>query len=174
MARIGYFDYDNASPEAKSAHDVEARKNGALSNMKRTLLHSASVFTAYQEWYHLRDVVVSFLGTRAFIVFAHAISTRNACLLCSTYFRKALFDIGLSPETFVPTEDEALLIEFAEEIVERRGAVPDTTWTRLKSRYSERELIELVGFAGLMVATNLFNSVIEVDLDEVLLPHRQG
>ena len=81
--------------------------------MKRTLLQSAPVFRAYREWYNLRDEVVAFLGCQAFDIFAYAISSRNGCLLCSTYFRKALADIGLSPDTFVPTGDEQLLIETA-------------------------------------------------------------
>jgi alkylhydroperoxidase family enzyme len=171
MARISYFDYDNAPADAQAFYDEELRKTGGVSNMKRTLLQSAPVFRAYREWYNLRDEVVAFLGRRAFDIFAHAISSQNGCLLCSTYFRKALADIGLSPDTFIPTDDEQLLIEAARQIVDNKGAVSERIWSRLQARYAQDELVKLIGFAGLMVATNLFNSVIEVDLDDALLPH---
>ncbi len=46
------------------------------------------------EWYPLRDEVAGFLGDRATTLFAHAISTQSDCLICSTFFRRILIDVG--------------------------------------------------------------------------------
>jgi len=173
MAHIGYFDYDRGTPAARAAFDEEVRQRGGVSNMKRTLLHSVPALEAYLGWYSLRDTVAPIIGERALAVFAHAISSRNQCLLCSTYFRLALTELGLSPDGFAPTADEALLIELAESVVRHAEGVPSHLWTRLKARYSDAELVNLVAFAGLMVATNLFNNVVGVALDEKLLPYRK-
>ena len=48
-------------------------------------------------WYDLRDEVVPFLGERATMLFAHAISTGTDCLVCSTFFRRLLIDVGRRP-----------------------------------------------------------------------------
>jgi alkylhydroperoxidase family enzyme len=120
------------------------------------------------EWYSLRDAVVPIIGKRAFVIFSHAISTQNDCLLCTTFFRKALTDLGLTPESFEPTEEEALLIEFGRAIAQHYKGVPDDLWTRVKARYSEPQLVTLVAFAGQMVATNLFNNVTRVTVDDIL------
>ena len=49
-------------------------------------------------WYDLRDEVVPFLGERLADLFSHAISAGTDCLICSTYFRKALIDSGENPD----------------------------------------------------------------------------
>ena len=49
------------------------------------------------------------------------------------------------------------------------------TWARLKTRFSDRDIVNLVGFAGMMIATNVFNSVLGIDVDKELesfVPHR--
>ena len=41
-------------------------------------------------------------------------------------------------------------------------------YDRLKADYSEKDIVALIAFAGIMYATNLFNTVAKVPLDEVL------
>lgn len=168
MAHISQIDYETSSPEIRAAFDEETRLRGTPTNMKRTLLHSVPAHKAYMEWYSLRDVVVPFLGKRAFSVFAYAISSQNDCLLCTTFFRKALIDQGLSPESFEPTADEDLLIAFGRAIARHYDGVDPALWERVHARYSETEIVNLVAFAGLMVATNLFNNVVQVSVDDQL------
>jgi hypothetical protein len=40
----------------------------------------------------------------------------------------------------------------------------------LKARYDNAALVNLVAFAGIMVATALFNNVVEVEFDRELAP----
>ena len=49
-------------------------------------------------WYDLRDEVEPFLGERATMLFAHAISAETDCLICSTFFRRLLIDAGEDPD----------------------------------------------------------------------------
>jgi len=168
MSQISQFDYDTAPPEARAAFDAEAKLRGSVTNMKRTLLHSVPALKAYLEWYSLRDAIRPIIGDRGVVIFAHAISTENDCLLCSTFFRKALADLGLSPDGFTPTKDEEQLIAFGRAIASRPTAIEPVLWTRLKARYTEPEIVNLVAFAGLMIATNTFNSVIDVAVDDHL------
>ena len=173
MSHIGQIDYATASADIKAAHDEEVRRRGGVTNMKRTLLHSVPAFKAYMEWYTLRDTLVPVIGARAVAVFSHAISTENHCLICSTFFRRALIDSGISPDDFTPTPDEELLIAFGRAIVATPHDIPAAIWDGLKARYSTVELVNLVAFAGLMVATNLFNTVVRVDLDEGLYAYKK-
>ena len=168
MSHVAYFDYTTAPPEARAAYDEELKVRGSVTNMKRTLLHSAPALKAYLEWYSLRDEVVPIIGSRAFVVFSHAISTENDCLLCSTFFRHALSHAGLSPDSFTPAGDEPLLIEFGRAIARRSSAIPPELWGRLKARFSQPELVKLVAFAGLMIATNVFNNTLEIAVDDHL------
>lgn len=169
MSHVAFFDYANASAEARAAFDAEEELRGSVTNMKRTLLHSPPALNAYLSWYSLRDEVLPIIGSRAFIVFSHAISTENDCLLCSTFFRHALSNAGLSPDSFSPEGDEPLLIDFGRAIVRRSSAIPAELWTRIKARFSEAEIVKLVAFAGLMIATNVFNNTLDVPVDNHLL-----
>jgi hypothetical protein len=46
----------------------------------------------------LYDEVVPLLGERRAMVFCHAISAQNDCLICSTFFRRLLADGGEDPD----------------------------------------------------------------------------
>ena len=72
--------------------------HGRATNMKRTLARSPVALRSLMTWYDLRDEVVAFLGERATLLFAHAISTGTDCLICSTFFRRLLIDAGDNPD----------------------------------------------------------------------------
>ena len=40
----------------------------------------------------------------------------------------------------------------------------------LRKYFDDREIVVIVGFAGQMIATNNFNSVLKIDVDKRLLP----
>jgi hypothetical protein len=165
---ISMTEYAAASPEVCARCDEQIRKHGRVTNMKRTMLHSLPVFDIYMEWYTLRDLLVPFLGERAVSVFAHAVSAGNDCLICGTFFRKILIDAGDDPDNLILSDDEKLLADFGAAITTNPHGVPDGIYARLRERFSEEELVLIIGFAGIMVATNLFNTVARVPLDEVL------
>ena len=48
-----------------------------------------------------------------------------------------------------------------------------TSFGRLAARLRPEQIVALTAFGGLMVATNLFNNALRVDLDEYLEPYRK-
>ena len=168
MSHISQFDYDAATESSREAYHHEVKVRGHVTNMKRTLLHSAPAYHAYMQWYVLWEEVKKLLGARAAVIFAHSISSTNQCLLCSTFFRRALSQLGIAPDQFSVSEDEQLLVDFGRALARHYEPPPEGVWSRVNARYSEPERVNLVAFAGLMVATNLFNNAVGVAVDDEL------
>ncbi|KWT69074.1 putative transmembrane protein [Hyphomicrobium sulfonivorans] len=171
MAYISQLTYDDAPPENQEAFRHEQAVRGKPSNMKATLLHSVPAHAAYMQWYPLWDEVKKLLGLRGAVLYAHAISTTNNCLLCSTYFRKALTDLGTSPDKFEVSAEEEPIVALGYAAANHAQPIDPKLWAQLEERFSERDLVNLVAFAGLMVATNLFNNLVQVEVDDVLTPY---
>ena len=102
-------------------------------------------------------------------IFCHSISTTNGCLLCSLFFISDLRAIGEDPHDFTLDEREQLLADLGSSIVKNPNKVSDELFARLKTVFSDQEIVLLVGFAAQMIATNIFNSVLEIDVDERLV-----
>ncbi|WHH59976.1 hypothetical protein [Petroclostridium sp. X23] len=168
MSYISMVEYETSSETVKNEYDGEIEKNGRITNMKRTLLHSVPAFKAYMEWYTLRDEIKSFLNEREVILFSHAISTQNDCLICSTFFRKILIDNGENPDQLEFSEKEKLLVDFGRQIVENPNNISKDIYEGLNKFFNQKEIVLLTAFAGIMIATNTFNNVLRVPLDEYL------
>ena len=54
-----------------------------------------------------------------------------------------------------------------------RFEIPDDIWAALKARYDDTQLVNLVAFAGSMVATCVFTNAVRVDLDPELEAYRR-
>ena len=169
MPLIPPIDIDTAPEDAKHAGEWHEREQGGrLTNMKRTLLHAPPAFMAYMEWYTLAKELEPFIGKRGVYIFSHAISTQNDCLICSAFFRKILKDQGENPDELVLNEQETLLAAYGKLLASTPHAIPDDIHARLKASFDAREIVLLTAFAGIMIATNLFNTALKVDLDEYL------
>lgn len=168
MARISMIEYDKASIEAKKEYDDQIAKHGRITNMKKTLLHSLPSFKVLMEWYPLRDEVVKVVGEFATNVFAYSISYDNNCLICSTFFRKILRDNGYDPDKLDLGYTENLLMEYGKACVICPSDISEELFSKMKSRFSEEQIVLLTAFAGMMIATNLINNALDVDLDDYL------
>ena len=164
---------DAMTAEQKAAYASKIGRDGRVTNMQRTLLHSVPAFNAYIEWYNLRDTLVPVFGNRAIWVFCHTISEGTDCLICSTFFRRLLIDAGISPEHYVPSEEEVLLESLGRTFLTNGHGVDPETWARLRAKYDDRTLVNLVAFGGMMVANNLFNNILYPPLDEYLHDYRK-
>ena len=171
MARISPVEFENADALVRKEFDDQIKKNGRVTNMKRTLLHSLPSFHALMEWYPLRDELLKFIDERAFDIFAYAISKENQCLLCSTFFRKVIIDSGDNPDALNLSDKEKALIDFGSLCVSGANNIDDELFKRLKSFFSDAQIVALTAFAGLMIATNLINTALKVDLDEYLVSY---
>ena len=50
--------------------------------------------------------------------------------------------------------------------------IPDEIYDGLKAMFTDEQIVTIIAFAGIMYATNLFNTITKVDLDEVLYEYR--
>ena len=165
---IPMTDYETASDAVKREYDDQIAKHGRITNMKRTMLHDVQTFKTYMDWYTMYDALKPVFGDRALSIFSYAISTGNDCLICGTFFRKILIDNGEDLEHLELNETEQLLLDFGVQITKRPHAIDEEIYQKLRATYDDRVLTQLVGFAGMMYATNLFNTVARVPLDDVL------
>ena len=171
MAHISQVKFEEASDEVKEQFDYQIRHNGKITNMKKTLLHSLPAYRALMEWYTLRDAVEPFLGSRGVNFFCYAISTENECLICSTFFAQILDELNIDFENFEFTEQESAVIDYGRALVSTPHAIPDEIFTRLKKFFDEEKIVLLTAFGSLMIATNLINTALKVELDEELIPY---
>lgn len=173
MPRILPLPVEETSDEVKIAYQ-EHRTNyhGRITNMKATLGHSFTAFQSYMQWYPLYEEVKQIVGIRSAPLFAWSISEAADCPLCSTYFRKIIIESGESPDKLIVTEDEQELLTFGAAIAQNKGFVSDEIFEPIRKKYSDKEMIVLIAFAGLMIATNIFNNVIHTEIDDYLFPFR--
>lgn len=174
MSHLPQIDYDTASEEVRAAHDEEVRLRGRMTNMKRTLLHSPAAHRIYAEWFTLRAELDPDVSDRAIWIFSHAISKAAKSKIAITFFRRALINKGFNPDALELSDEEALLDAFGKAIVADSNAVPAGLWAKLKQRYETKVLVDLVAFAGIMLATAVFNNVVEVDFDPELEAFAEG
>jgi alkylhydroperoxidase family enzyme len=174
MARIEPLQDSNPDikPASRAAMDEIQVAHGRVTNMKRTLARSPVALRALMTWYDLRDEVVAFLGDRLTTLFAHAISAGTDCLVCSTFFRRLLIDAGEDPNQLRLDEWEQTVVAFGRQLAVDPHGVSDELFGRLAARLSPDQIVALTAFGGLMVATNLFNNALRVDLDEYLESYR--
>jgi hypothetical protein len=164
--------YENSGEAVRREYDAQIAKNGRITNMKRTLLHSVPAFHAYMEWYTLKDLLVPVIGERAVSIFSYAISTGNNCLICSTFFRKILIDGGETPDNLNLSEEEDFLVQLGTAIAKAPHNIGESVYAELSRRYTEEQQVLLIAFAGIMAATNLFNTIAKIPLDEALYDYQ--
>lgn len=173
MARIRALDRPDAPEAARPMFDAQVARHGRMTNMKRTLAHSPVALASLMTWYDLRDEIVPFLGERTTHIFAHAISSQSDCLICSTFFRRILMDSGEDPDRLALDERERLLVEYGGQLCRDANQVSDELFERLEQHFSPSQIVALTAFGGLMIATNVFNNALRVDLDEYLASYRK-
>ncbi|MBQ6264767.1 MAG: hypothetical protein IJK60_04900 [Clostridia bacterium] len=168
MALIPMIDYETASPEVRAAHDGHL-KVGKMTNMKRTLLNSVPAFNALMTWYDLRAEAAKFLTDLDINIFCYSISNTNECLICSMFFTKILVDAGIDMATFELDEKQKLLEEFGSALVlDPKAKINEDMIARLRKFFTDEQIVLLDAFGAIMIATNLINSSLKVDLDGYL------
>lgn len=168
MSRITPLEPNTASPAQQATLKHIDAHYGSATNMKRTLARSPVALHALLEWYPLRDEVKAFLGERGVTLFCHAISTGSACVLCSTYFRRELIDAGEDPAALVIAEPLAAVVDYGVALATNANGVDDALWARLSTALDDTQLVVLTAFGTLMIATNVFNNALGIDLDDSL------
>jgi hypothetical protein len=168
--RVHPLDLASAPPEARSAAAAHERR-ASLTNMKRTLLHAVPAFDALMSWYTLRDAIVPVIGERGVLIFCFAVSERADCLICSTFFRRLLAQRGEDPGALVLSEQDDALAAFGRQLATPPYTVDERTWSVVTAALTHEQIVTLVSFGAIMLATNVFNNVMGVPLDEYLRPY---
>jgi alkylhydroperoxidase family enzyme len=167
MARVPMPD-GPIDPQAQAELDRQLAAHGRVTNMKHTLSRSPAALAALMQWYPLRDEVALFLGDRATTLFAHAVSNQAECLICSTFFRRLLIDAGENPDRLDIDAKTEALIAYGRAIVKDSNAVPDDVFDAVRKFLSPDQIVALTAFAAMMLATNIFNNALGIELDEYL------
>ena len=169
MPRIKPIPESDVSPLLQQAFDEHARKyHSRITNMKATLGHSLQAFEVYMQWYPLYEEVKKILGERLAYLFAWSISYASNCPLCTTYFRKMMIERGENPESLELTSFEKEVVDFGSAIAINQGHMDEKVYQKFAGSFSEKEMVLLIAFAGQMIATNIFNNVIQTEIDEYL------
>ncbi len=169
MARVNLKTPEELDPQSKAAYD-DLNSKGKITNMKLVMLQDYGTYLAFMGWYDSWASLEKTVGLRAATIYAHSVSTTNGCQLCSLFFISDLKELGLDPANLVLEENEKLLQQLGAQIVKDPTKVSDELLDGLRKYYTDTEIIIIVGFGAQMQATNNFNSVLGVDVDERLLP----
>ena len=65
------------------------------------------------------------------------------------------------------------MVEYGRQLAVDPHGVSDELFGRLSARLEPEQVVALTAFGGLMVATNLFNNALRVDLDGYLDAYRK-
>ena len=173
MPRIPPFPAENTTPDIQAAFDAHIADypGSRITNMKATLGRSLLAFQVYMQWYPLYEEVKKILGDRLAYLYAHAISEGSSCPVCTTFFRRIIINNGERPEDLTLTHHEQTVIDFGSAIAQNKGEIPDELYASVGAHYTDEQVVLLVAFAGQMIATNVFNNVLEVAVDEYLYPY---
>jgi len=174
MARIAPISITEAQPLARAELDRQIAAHGRVTNMKCTLARSPAALSALMQWYALYDAVSPVLGLRATTLFVHAISAETNCLVCSTFFRRWLVEQGEDPDALQLNDRERALVEYGRQLAVDAHGVSDQLFAQLAAWLNEEQLVAVTAFGGMMIATNVFNNALQVDLDGYLAPFRKS
>jgi alkylhydroperoxidase family enzyme len=166
------LDERRAPEESQAVAAAHAATGGRMTNMKWTLAHSPVALEALLQWYPLHDEVQPLLGERRTLIFCHAISVQNDCLICATFFRRLMIDGGEDPDELALDELDALLVDFGRRLATDPHSVDDELRSRLSAHFTDAQIVLLTSFGAIMVATNVVNDALGVPLDGYLEPYR--
>tara|TARA_R110002124_G_scaffold114535_59_gene269861 strand:- start:15908 stop:16441 length:534 start_codon:yes stop_codon:yes gene_type:complete len=173
MPNIPQLDIAAATADQLAAQDEELRLRGRMTNMKRTLLHSPVALRIYGEWFTLRDELLPALGDRAIWIFCHAISLATHSPVAIGFMRRALIQRGDDPDALALDDTEALLVRVGTAIAQDPRSIAPADWQALQALYPAKTLVDLIAFAGQMVATNVFTDAVATTPDAELAAFAQ-
>lgn len=172
MARIQPLKTGEIAPSVKIAFERHLQEyGGRITNMKATLGRSLPAYEAYMQWDELFKEAEKVLGKRLAYVYAYAISAASESPLCLAFLKKLVTDKGENPDLSQLTKHEQDVFNFGTSISKYHGNIANHVYEAVSAYYNENEMLILVAFSGLMMAANVFNNVVETDIDFYLADH---
>ncbi|MFN4314461.1 MAG: hypothetical protein ACK4E0_09225 [Chitinophagaceae bacterium] len=174
MARIPQMDINRLSPSVKVALERHLRtNNGIITNTNLTLCHSLPALEVYMQWYVMYDEIENLLGKRMAALYALALSSTSESPLCTAVFRKLVAESGESADHLQLNRQEQALYQFGSAIAKYSGNISDYVYNAISVDFKTNEMVLLIAFAGMMVATNIFNNTAETNIDSHLAAYVQ-
>ena len=68
---------------------------------------------------------------------------------------------------------EEVVVDYGRQLVRDANQVSDELYARLARQFTQPQIVALTAFGGMMIATNVFNNALRVDLDDYLEPYRR-
>ena len=90
------------------------------------------------------------------------------------FFQENNYRFRETPEKLELAESEKDVLNFGSGITKHKGNIADHLYNKVAVNYKESEMVILVAFAGIMIATNIFNNVFETEIDEYLSGYRSN
>jgi alkylhydroperoxidase family enzyme len=85
-----------------------------------------------------------------------------------------LIQTGENPDRLKLDDREAAVIDFGRALAVSPFKVSDEVYQRIEQHFQPAQIVALTAFGALMVATNVVNNALDVELDEYLQPYRKG
>lgn len=80
-------------------------------------------------------------------------------------------ELNIDFDTFAFTEEENLLIQYGKAIVNDANNIPKELFDELKKHWNEEQIVAITAFATIMIATNINNKSLDIELDDNLIPY---
>ena len=82
--------------------------------------------------------------------------------------------LAVNPDDLALDEREQIVVAFGQCLARPFSRVPDDLYARLSALFTDEQVVALTAFGAMMVATNVVNNALEVDLDDYLTEYRKG
>ncbi|MBO5208252.1 MAG: hypothetical protein J6B68_02790 [Lachnospiraceae bacterium] len=162
MAWITPVTYEEASEDAKKF--IDEREGALNSNKCATLLKNAVVYDSVEKnGWRMDDELQRLVGKRMGDLLEYVISVENKSVICSRYFTKCLADQGIDFETTEFTEQEKLIIEYGQAIARDFHNIPEDLKKRLKTAFTEEQIVVITGMAVVITADNYFETIMDLE-----------
>ncbi len=182
MPRINPVDPNQAHEKAKSMLETVHKAKGMTPNILATMAHSPAVLESYLGF--AKALSGTSLSPQLREQIALAVAGANGCEYCASAHTAAGKGTGLDEnaleasirgEATDPKAQAALRFTLA--IVEKKGWVSDEDVSAFKSAgFGDPEVAEVVAVVALNTFTNIFNHVVETEIDfpRVSIPAKAG
>jgi len=85
-----------------------------------------------------------------------------------------LIDAGDDPDHPKIDDRIAAVMAFGRAIATDDNEVPNDAFDAIARHFTQDQIVALTAFAAMMIATNIFNNVLQVDLDSYLWNYRNA
>ncbi len=176
MPRLQPIDPENASGKAKTLLEDVQSQWGMVPNLIRTLANAPAALDAYLHFQ--RALGSGALPARLREQIAICVAEENGCDYCRAAHCAIGKTVGLTEEAIAdarrgapPDSKTEVALQFAREMVVRRGWVRDDALRRLRETgYTEQEIVEIIANVALNLFSNYFNHIAATDVDFPKVP----